>query len=423
MYGGIWTPPQSDKVYFLCVVYVQQASKHLPNIWGHPNIWEVSKHMGVSMHIQGASKHTGCPNIQGSIQTYTRVPKHGGNPSIQGVIQTYWVIQTYRGGSKYIGGVQTWGHPNIQEGVQIYEGHPNIQGVSKHMVASKHTGGCPNIWQYPNIWGHPNIQRSMQTYGGVQTWRGIQMYGGIWTPPQSDKACLFVVYVQQASKHLPNIHMDIQTYGGIQTYRGPSKHMGASKHTVGVSKDMGASKHIGHPNIWGCPYIWGCPNIWGHPNMQGASKHMGDPTKWVLPLILIKMKFELRYLFCNPRLINGKEDVILHHCIFEEFNFCFLTETWVKDEDCDSMNRLRKGEYCFRNIPREDKNGGDTGIIYRDGYNPSLMSKGRHVTFEFSQWQIKIGTKAANILIVYRPPYSRGNPYTGFKFVEEFGDF
>ena len=40
-----------------------------------------------------------------------------------------------------------------------------------------------------------------------------------------------------------------------------------------------------------------------------------------------------------------------------------------------------------------------------------------------SEWQIKIGTNTVNILIVYRPPYSQGNPYTGFKFVEEFGDF
>ena len=71
-------------------------------------------------------------------------------------------------------------------------------------------------------------------------------------------------------------------------------------------------------------------------------------------------------------------------------DFCFLTETWVKDEDCDSINRLRKGGYYFRNILREDKKGGGIGIIYRDRYNPSLVSKGRHVTFEFSQWQIKI---------------------------------
>ena len=38
MYGGMWTPPLSDKVSFLCVVYVQGASRHHPNIWGHPNI-------------------------------------------------------------------------------------------------------------------------------------------------------------------------------------------------------------------------------------------------------------------------------------------------------------------------------------------------------------------------------------------------
>ena len=28
-----------------------------------------------------------------------------------------------------------------------------------------------------------------------------------------------------------------------------------------------------------------------------------------------------------------------------------------------------------------------------------------------------------SILIIYRPPYSKGNPYKGFNFVKEFGDF
>ena len=51
------------------------------------------------------------------------------------------------------------------------------------------------------------------------------------------------------------------------------------------------------------------------------------------------------------------------------------------------------------------------------------MSKGRYVTFEFSQWQIKIGRKTGSILILYRPPYSKGNPNTGFRFLEEFGNF
>ena len=146
--AGIWTPPQSDKACFLCVVYVQQASKHLPYIWGHPNIWE-------------------CPHIFRGHQNIG-VPKHTGEyPNI-------WGIQTCRG-CPNMGGIQTY------SGLSKHMRHPNILGVSKHMGASKHMGG-------------------------------------IWIPPQSDKACFIcVIYVQQASKHLPNIW--------------------------------------GHPNIWGCTNI------------------------------------------------------------------------------------------------------------------------------------------------------------------------
>ena len=93
----------------------------------------------------------------------------------------------------------------------------------------------------------------------------------------------------------------------------------------------------------------------------------------------------------NPRSINGKEEIILHHYILEDLDFCFLTEAWVKEEDSDSMNGLKKAGYCFRNILREEKIGGGTGIVYRDRYKKSLVSKGRHVTVKFSQWQIKIG--------------------------------
>ena len=70
-----------------------------------------------------------------------------------------------------MGGAQTYEtskhtrvHPNIG-GIQTYRGtskHANIQG------ASKHTGGCPNIWEHLNIQGDPNIG-GIQTYGGIQT--------------------------------------------------------------------------------------------------------------------------------------------------------------------------------------------------------------------------------------------------------------
>ena len=80
-----------------------------------------------------------------------------------------------------------FGHCQMYGGIQRYEGHPNW--------------GCPNIQWHLNIWGHPNVWGQMDT-------------------PQSEKACfLCIVYVQQASKHLPNI-WGIQTYGSVHTYSG-----------------------------------------------------------------------------------------------------------------------------------------------------------------------------------------------------------
>ena len=135
---------------------------------------------------------------------------------------------------------------------------------------------------------------------GIKTYGGIQMYRGIWTLPQSDKSCfLCVVYVQQASKHLPNTHGGIQTYGSVQTYRGIQTYRGypniwgiqtyrwASKHggiqTYGVYHNIWGHPNIQwvYPNIWGHPSIQGHPNIWGcsyrgHPNIWAACKHTGD---------------------------------------------------------------------------------------------------------------------------------------------------
>ena len=126
----------------------------------------------------------------------------------------------------------------------------------------------PNLWWQPKVWG-TSKHMWVSKHTGASKHGGIQIYGGIWTPPQSDKAYfLCVVYVQQASKHLPNIwgHPNIQ--GGIQTW--------------------GASKHTGD-----YPSIWGHPNVWGHMDtlsvwqsmfslccictagIQTSSKHMG----------------------------------------------------------------------------------------------------------------------------------------------------
>ena len=71
----------------------------------------------------------------------------------------------------------------------------------------------------------------------------------------------------------------------------------------------------------------------------------------------------------------------------------------MKDEDGDSVNRLGKQEIGLENIPREDKMGGGTGLMYKDKYYLSLLDNDRLITFEFAQWQIKIRQKIVGFLL------------------------
>ena len=101
----------------VCTGDIQTTPKHTvgcSNIWWHPNIWVMSKHMGVSTHIGGIQTY-------GRIQTYRVASKCMGTygHSLSVTKHAFFVLCMY-------GGIQTYrGCPNIW-------GHPNIQGVSKH---------------------------------------------------------------------------------------------------------------------------------------------------------------------------------------------------------------------------------------------------------------------------------------------------
>ena len=56
----------------------------------------------------------------------------------------------------------------------------------------------------------------------------------------------------------------------------------------------------------------------------------------------------------NPISIYRKEDIILHHCAAEDLDFCLPTETLVKEDNCNSVKKLRKWdidiETCLERI-------------------------------------------------------------------------
>ena len=154
---------------------------------GHLNIWGLSKHTG-------ASKHVGHPNVWGA---------YGHPISLKKNMLPWCCVST--------AGIQT---SSKHTGASKHVGHPNVWGSYGHPISlKKHAFMVLYIYSR-----HPNI---FQTYRGIQTCGASKYMGFIWTLHQSEKACfLGVVYVQQASKHLPNIHGGIQTYGSVHPYSG-----------------------------------------------------------------------------------------------------------------------------------------------------------------------------------------------------------
>ena len=155
-----------------------------------------------------------------------------------------------------------WGHlPNI------HEGHPNIQGSSKHILGASKCMGCPygqgsiqtswgsdpkHVGLSKMCWVHPCTLQASKHIGGVQTYTGdIQTYGRVST------------HIQGTSKYTggcPNIQGSIQTYGGIQTYIGVIQTYGGIQTYRRVHPNIwGPSKHMGgYPNIqWQCIQTYG----------------------------------------------------------------------------------------------------------------------------------------------------------------------
>ena len=154
--------------FMLCMYgghpHIIQTYRWCPNIWGHPDIQGVAKHIGSIQtwghsNIQGVSTH-------GGIQTYMRPSKHMGHPNV-------WSIWTPLSVTKHAFFV-----------LCMYRGHPNTfqtYGASKHMGVSTHiheaskNRGARYVWISPV---HTQHKESML----CQT-KGCPYAQYIWMPP------------------------------------------------------------------------------------------------------------------------------------------------------------------------------------------------------------------------------------------------
>ena len=140
-----------------------------------------------------------------------------------------------------------WMPQNVQ-GIQRYEGHPNIWVVSKYMGVPKHTGGIQTygaskwmplkmygaskgmrdiqIYRYcQNIWGCPNIQETSKNMGHQNIWGASNHMGAskcmesLWTPLSLTKHAFFVLCVYSRHPNIFQTYMEASKHRGAQTYR------------------------------------------------------------------------------------------------------------------------------------------------------------------------------------------------------------
>ena len=133
----------------------------------------------------------------------------------------------------------------------------------------------------------------------------------------------------------------------------------------------------------------------------------------------------LNFANVNTQSIRNKVADVSDHVIESKIDLCAITETWVKDQDTFTVASLNSVDgYAFKYFPRlADRQGGGTGLMYRDNLKVKFVNGHEHKSFEFSMWNIGVDNKNINLIIIYRPPYSPAHRVPASVFFQEFSSF
>ena len=125
----------------------------------------------------------------------------------------------------------------------------------------------------------------------------------------------------------------------------------------------------------------------------------------------------------NARSVRNKVAPLLHHVLTSSIDICAITESWISDDDQLTISQLRNDLVDFHVIPRTNRSGGGTAILFRKSLDVTFVDSGDLDSFEYSIWKLANKHLPIHIVIIYRPPYSSNHPITVSKFIEEFSTF
>ena len=102
------------------------------------------------------------------------------------------------------------------------------------------------------------------------------------------------------------------------------------------------------------------------------------------------------------------------------FDFLFLTETWLKpDTPTHILNSFIPENYSFLHAPRSsDQNGGGVGCIYNSSFTITSLTNHSFTSFEHMLLRATCLSKTFLFAIIYRPPHSNHA-----QFLSDLSDF
>ena len=99
------------------------------------------------------------------------------------------------------------------------------------------------------------------------------------------------------------------------------------------------------------------------------------------------------------------------------------TETWFSDRESAPKTQCTPSGYKFFDHPRSGRQGGGTGLLFKNNLQVAKVAGGERQSFEYSEWKITSGSRRINLIIIYRPPYSVAHPVTSAVFFVEFAEY
>ena len=86
---------------------------------------------------------------------------------------------------------------------------------------------------------------------------------------------------------------------------------------------------------------------------------------------------------------------VLHH---ENYDICFITETWIKKDDPRVVSKLEATSLKYNGFPREDRDGEGIAILYWCNLKIQPVKVGKTASYQYGVWNLTIHGKMITII-------------------------